>query len=96
MTPYNILYTKKNIIKVIKVSFIYIYYYISQYYMNYHNNTTYIYESPDNGETIYKRKFGITNGAVIKQTAIRDKDIKKQTQSPDSNLFDNLLSYLQK
>lgn len=61
------------------------------------NNTTYIYESPDNGETIYKRKFmDYEHREVIKQTAIRDKDIKKQTQTPDSNLFDNLLSYLQK
>lgn len=65
--------------------------------MNYHNNTTYIYETPDNGKTIYKRKFmDYEHRTIIKQTAIRDNDIKKQTLSPDSNLFDNLLSYLKK
>ena len=63
--------------------------------MNYPNNT-YIYESPDNGETVYKRKFmDYEHRTVIKQPAIRDKNTKTQTQ-PDSNLFENLLSYLQK
>jgi hypothetical protein len=61
------------------------------------NTTTYIYETPDNGETIYKRKFmDYEHKIVIKQNAIRDNDIKKQTQEDDSNLFDNFLSYLKK
>ena len=70
--------------------------------MNNHN--TYIYESPDNGVTIYKRKFmDYENKTVLedKQTskpkvifAIRDNNTKKQTQVQDSNLFDKFLSYL--
>ena len=70
--------------------------------MNNHN--TFIYESPDNGVTIYKRKFmDYENKTVLedKQTskpkvifAIRDNNTKKQTQVQDSNLFDKFLSYL--
>ena len=63
--------------------------------MNYQNNT-YIYETPDNGKTIYKRKFmNYEDKTIIKQMSIRNSNVKKQT-TLDNNLFDNFLSYLQK
>ena len=69
--------------------------------MNYHNNT-YIYESPDNGETIYKRKFmDYEHKEFIKQTTIpkvifdiRDNNTKKQKDVQDSNLFDKFLNLM--
>ena len=73
--------------------------------MNNHKNT-YIYESTDNGETIYKRKFMDYEHKTVledKQTIpkvtfpIRDNNTKtqKQPQHQDINLFDKFLSYLE-
>ena len=69
--------------------------------MNNHNNT-YIFESPDNGVTIYKRKFmDYEHKTEIKQTsipnvisAIRDNNTKKHSNDQDSNLFDKVINYL--
>ena len=62
------------------------------------NNHTYIYESPDNGVTIYKRKFmDYENKTEIipkRIFALRDNYTKKQKDLQDSNLFDKFLSYL--
>ena len=62
------------------------------------NNRTYIYESPDNGVTIYKRKFmDYENKTEIipkRIFALRDNYTKKQKDLQDSNLFDKFLSYL--
>lgn len=66
------------------------------------NNNTYIYESPDNGETIYKRKFmDYEHKECIKQTSIpnvifdiRDNKTKKQKDVQNSNLFDKFLNLM--
>ena len=62
------------------------------------NNHTYIYESPDNGVTIHKRKFmDYENKTEIipkRIFALRDNYTKKQKDLQDSNLFDKFLSYL--
>jgi hypothetical protein len=35
------------------------------------NNETWIYESPDGGDTIFRRQVGVTNRELVKEGALR-------------------------
>jgi hypothetical protein len=42
------------------------------------SETKYIYESPDNGDTIYRRPFGTNQRELVKQGPLRQKMLRAQ------------------
>ena len=59
------------------------------------NNNKFIYESPDNGKTVFKRKFmDYENRTIIIQNGVKI-TTEKVTEEKEDNVLESLLNYLQ-
>lgn len=60
------------------------------------NNNKFIYESPDNGKTVFKRKFmDYENRTIVIQNGVKI-TTEKVTEKKEDNFLESLINYLQK